>query len=252
LFTEAQVDEFCQARFSRVKDEIKIRQLHALTDPIVVQYEAIEKADRADFKSKLRDYVKCYAFLSQLIAFRDPRLEKFYHFGRFLVKKLPAEGGELPTEILNQVDMEQYKPKMLGEQQMGLERGTAEIDPRKYGGGSGGTEGEKETLSKIIEELNTMFSTDFTKEDEVVIRQLETQLSADGVLAQQMRSGSKDAARLSFEQVAHDMLFELIDSNFRFYKKVQDDENVSQALFDRLFERYFNNVERQRAGAQQS
>lgn len=250
LFTEAQVDDFCQVRFSRMKDEAKIRQLHALTDPMVVQYEAMEKADRADFKSKLRDYVKCYAFLSQVIAFRDARLEKFYHFGRFLVKKLPAEGGELPIEILNQVDMEQYKPKILGEQEMGLERGTAVIDPRKYGGGAGGTEAETETLSKIIEELNQMFGTDFTKDDEVVIRQLETQLSADGVLAQQMKSGSRDAARLSFEQVAHDMLFELIDSNFRFYKKVQDDENVSRALFDRLFDRYFREAEKQPSGLQ--
>jgi len=251
LYTEVQVEEFCQVRFSRLKDEAKLRQLHALTDPIVVEYEALEKDERVDFKSKLRDYVKCYAFLSQLIAFRDARLEKFYQFSRFLVKKLPPEGGELPVEILNQVDMEQYKPKILGEQEMGLQRGTAEIDPKKYGAGASAAEGEKEALSKIIEELNQMFGTDFSREDEVVIRQLETQLSADGVLAQQMRSGSKDAARLSFEQVAHDMLFELIDSNFRFYKKVQDDENVSRALFDRLFERYFRDVEKKGAGALQ-
>ena len=107
-----------------------------------------------------------------------------------------------------------------------------------------GEEAEKEPLSRIIEELNRMFGTDFSKEDEVVICQLETQLSSDEVLAQQMRSGSRDAARLSFEQVAHDMLFELIDSNFRFYRKVQDNENVARALFDRLFERYFREISR--------
>jgi len=44
---------------------------------------------------------------------------------------------------------------------------------------------------------------------------------------------------MSFEEVAQDMLHELIDSNFKFYKKVQDDEEVSKELFDRLFERYF-------------
>jgi hypothetical protein len=38
----------------------------------------------------------------------------------------------------------------------------------------------------------------------------------------------------------------MINSNFRFYKKVQDDESVSRALFDRLFERYFRDVEEQR------
>jgi len=54
LFTEAQVDEFCQVRFSRLKDEAKLRQLHALTDPIVAQYDGMEKEARVDFKSKLR------------------------------------------------------------------------------------------------------------------------------------------------------------------------------------------------------
>ncbi len=37
------------------------------------------------------------------------------------------------------------------------------------------------------------------------------------------------------------MLHDLIDSNFKFYKKVQDDEEVSKELFDRLYERYFAN-----------
>ena len=44
---------------------------------------------------------------------------------------------------------------------------------------------------------------------------------------------------MSFEEVAQDMLHDLIDSNFKFYKKVQDDEEVSKELFDGLFERYF-------------
>jgi type I restriction enzyme R subunit len=239
LFDQAKVDEFCAVKFGRMKDVAKIAQLHAMTDPVVVEYKRMEEDERADFKSLMRDFVKCYAFLSQLVAFKDPKLEKFYHYCRFLVKKLPSEGEPLPVEILNQVDMDHYKPKNLGKQAMGLERGTAEADPTKYGGGASAGEGEEATLSEIIEELNKQFGTDFSKEDEVVIRHLEDRLAADKVLAQRMEAGSRDAARLSFEQVAQDMLFELIDSNFRFYKKVQDDENVSHALFDRLFDRYY-------------
>ena len=43
---------------------------------------------------------------------------------------------------------------------------------------------------------------------------------------------------MSFEEVAQDMLHDLIDSNFKFYKKVQDDGEISKEIFDRLFERY--------------
>jgi hypothetical protein len=44
---------------------------------------------------------------------------------------------------------------------------------------------------------------------------------------------------MSFEEVAQDMLHELIESNFKFYKKVQDDGEISKELFDRLFERRY-------------
>ena len=52
-----------------------------------------------------------------------------------------------------------------------------------------------EPLSKIIAELNEQFETRFTDED---------QLTRDKILEQQLQVGSKDAVRLSFEQVAQD------------------------------------------------
>jgi type I restriction enzyme R subunit len=72
-----------------------------------------------------------------------------------------------------------------------------------------------------------------------VIKQLEERIGQDEVLAQQLKAGSKDAVRLSFEQVAQDMLHDLIESNFRFYRKVQDDQAISKDLFYRLFDRYY-------------
>jgi hypothetical protein len=72
----------------------------------------------------------------------------------------------------------------------------------------------------------------------VVIGQLEQKLGQDAELEQQVAAGSEQAARMSFEEVAQNLLHELIDSNFRFYRKVQDDREVSKELFDRLFERF--------------
>jgi type I restriction enzyme R subunit len=71
----------------------------------------------------------------------------------------------------------------------------------------------------------------------VEIEHLEQKLGADQQLEQQLSAGSKQAIRMSFEEVAQDMLHDMIDSNFRLYKKVQDDEQISKELFDRLFER---------------
>src|ERR1017187_10525017 len=78
-----------------------------------------------------------------------------------------------------------------------------------------------------------------TDEDRVVIKRLEDQLLRDKILEQQIQVGGKLAVRLSFEEVAQNMLHALIDSNFKFYKKVQDNQEIVRELFDRLFERYY-------------
>ena len=46
------------------------------------------------------------------------------------------------------------------------------------------------------------------------------------------------AITATFRQVAEDALEDVINENFKFYKKVSDDEEVYKEFFDRLFEWY--------------
>jgi len=241
IHTPAAVDAFCEVFYQKLSKEAKIAKLHALTNPLVDQYKQLVETDRKNYKSLMRDYVKLYGFLSQLIPFKDARLEKLYAFAGFVVKKLPAEGKPLPTEVLNMTDLDNFKPNLVKTTKIELKRGETAVKPKNYGA-TGLAESENlEPLSKIIEELNNLFGTKFSDEDRVVIEHLEQKLGADPQLEQQLSAGSKQAVRMSFEEVAQDMLHEMIDSNFKFYKKVQDDEQISKELFDRLFDRYYRN-----------
>ena len=239
IFTPDVIEEFCKVCFGRSGDEVKIKKMHALTDPVVIAYRRMEKDDRQNFKSLTRDFVKLYGFLSQIIPFKDKGLEKFYAFAGFLVKKLPAESEGLPHEVLNMSDLDNYRPELIGEEAIALNRGESQVDPKNFGAGTSSLESEEVPLSRIIEDLNSQFGTKFTEDDRVVILQMESKLNKDPVLEQQLKVGSKDAVRLSFEQAAQDILHEMIESNFKFYKKVQDDQDISRELFDRLFERYY-------------
>ncbi len=69
----------------------------------------MDENDRKNSKSQIRDYVKLCGFLSRLISFKVPRLEKLFAFAGFMVKKLPAEGKPPPTEILNMTDLDNYR-----------------------------------------------------------------------------------------------------------------------------------------------
>ena len=186
--------------------------------------------------------MKAYAFLSQIIPFKDKELFKFYIFAEALAAKLPGEKVDWPTEILRDVDLEKYKPELVGTEALGLSRGDEGVDPRDFGEGATLPEEELEQLSKIIEELNDAFGTSFTLDDRVIIGQLQEQISEDQFLSRQVDTSSRDAVRAAFEEVARDLLENLIDSNFKFYKKVQDDDQLSQTLFDK----HWNNITRKR------
>lgn len=240
VFAGADVDAFCAVAFSKETDVQKLPKLHSRTDPLVERFKALTRDDRRDFRKNINDYVRLYALLCQILPFSDPSLEKLYSFSSFLAKKLPPEKTKLPWEILADVSLENYKPELTGTHDIDLDRGPAEVAPPNYGGGASPEQEVVEPLSKIINDLNQQFGTNFTPDDRVVIKHLEEQLQGDKVLERQLKAGSKDAVRLSFEEVAQDLLHGLIESNFKFYKKVQDDDAVARELFDRLFDRYYD------------
>ena len=72
----------------------------------------------------------------------------------------------------------------------------------------------------------------------MVIKQLEKKIGEDEALRQQLKNGSPHAVEATFQQVAKNAFEDLVNDNFKFYKKVSDDNEVSKEFFSRLFEWY--------------
>jgi type I restriction enzyme R subunit len=233
----ADVDEFAQLWFAK---KPSIEKLHATIDPVAKKWLNEAEEEQVDYKSKARDFVKLYSFMSGLVAIHDTGLEKLFVFLRFLLPKLPAKAGGLPMEVLGMVDMEKLAVRKKDSKNIGLKRGETKVDPLNYGGGATLTEEEREQLSKIIEDLNERFNTSFTEDEIMVIKQLEKKIAEDEALQQQLSNGGRHAVAATFRQVAEDAFEDLINDNYKFYQKVSDDEEVSKEFFSRLFEWYMN------------
>lgn len=230
---EAEVEVFAKLWFVPKRS---VEKLHAALDPVAARWQAEGEEERVDYKSKARDFVKLYAFLSGLVSIHDPGLEKLFVFLRFLLPKLPTKTGALPVEVLGMVDMEKLAVRKNDKKDITLQRGEVREDPLRYGGGASLSEEEHEALSKIIEDLNTRFNTSFSEDEVMVIKQLEKKIGEDEALRQQLNNGAKHAVEATFRQVAENAFEDLINENFAFYKKVRDDEDVSKEFFARLFE----------------
>jgi type I restriction enzyme R subunit len=233
LFNDAEVDAFAAEWFNAKRS---IAKLHGLTNATADAWKRMDENEQVDFKSKARDFVKLYLFLSGLVSIHDIQLEKLFHFLQFLVPKLPAKQGQLPTEVLKLVEMEKHALRVKETKDIGLKRGEKRVDPLKYGAGATLTPEEREALSRIIDDLNSRFSTNFSDDEVLVLKQLNTKIQQDQNLKAALRNGAKPAIKDTFRVVAQDALEDVCNQNFRFYKKLKEDEEVAEEFFSRLFD----------------
>ena len=80
VYTSSVIEELIKTVYSKLTDEKKRAKIEALLRPVVDEFKKLEEDDRVDFRSKMRDYVKAYGFLAQIIPFDDKDLHKFYIF----------------------------------------------------------------------------------------------------------------------------------------------------------------------------
>jgi type I restriction enzyme, R subunit len=189
-----------------------------------------------DFRGQLTDYVRLYAFLAQILTFADADLEKLYVFARLLRRYLPSERAELPREIQQNVDMDSYRIQPIHRGAIPLERGAGPLDPQRSKDQHTPAADAIEPLSQIIHNLNERFGTDFSAEDRVVIAHLVQKLTGDPALATSVQVNTPENARLTFDHVVTDHLQDMVDTNFKFYKRVTDDQAFARFFLDWLFE----------------
>src|SRR3989440_2947201 len=237
LYSEDDINRFAAIFFDPKATQDK---LYAALAPIVDRYEEASSEEKGDFKGHLTDYVRLYAFLSQIITCVDTGLEKLYVFGRLLLRKLPASPERLPLEIQQNIDIESYRINQTSKGSITPPRGAKEIEP--IGPKEIFTLGqaELEPLSQIIQELNEHFGTDFSEEDKLCIRELERRLADNDALEASVRVNPPENARLTFDHVVNDLLQDMIEGHFKFYKQVTDNPEFAKVFLDWLFERYLS------------
>jgi type I restriction enzyme R subunit len=235
FYDSSDLDRFAAIYFAPNATQDKI---HAALDPVVERYTQAIAEEQFDFRGKLKDYERLYAFLSQVIIFADSDLEKFYEFARHLSRKLPVSRERLPAEIQQHIELDSYRIQQTSSGRIKLERGAKELDPIGPKGASMPTSEDLEPLSQIIQQLNQRFGTDFSDDDKVFIEQLETKLDNSDTLKASIRVNSPENAQLTFNNVVNDQMQEMVETNFKFYKQVNDDPDFAQALLNWLFQRY--------------
>ena len=234
LFTEFEVNGFMDEYLHGAKPD----KLNAILDEIVSRIKE-EKNDEEieQFKSLVSDYMKKYAFISQIVTFEDPQLEKLFVFLKMLNKKLPRRKDQLPYEVLEAIDMETYKIQKRQETSVILDNTEGTIYPMS-GNGSGTMQIHDETdqLSKIIKEINERFGANFSVEDKVVLNNLSERLMKNVDLKGSIENNSQDSAKIKFDSAFQDELITMLNGHFDLYKKLDENPELRKFVNDKVFD----------------
>ncbi len=195
VYAQTDVDRFAEVRFDHTTTQ---DQLYAVLNPVVERFQELHEDERQDFRSKLTDYVRLYAFLAQILTFTDTDLEKLYVFARYLRRLLPADQEELPHEVQENIDMESYRVQETGSGKIDLERKAGTLDPIGTKDAHGHVPEEIETLSRIIAELNERFGIELGPEHRVTLSQMMERLADDAALDAAARVNTRENVRLTF------------------------------------------------------
>jgi type I restriction enzyme R subunit len=125
LFSEQEIDDFCRMYFQ----EVSPAELNAFLDNIIERFDELDEEEQGECRKKINDYVKKYAFISQIISFADTSLEKIYIFLRLYRKKLPLSNETIPLEVLESIDLESIKIPKVGERNIALEAEDGMLEP---------------------------------------------------------------------------------------------------------------------------
>ncbi len=236
VFAEPDVAEFALVFYDSKPTH---DQYYAALAGCVDRFRELEPESRTRFRRRLRDYRRLYGFLSQVLPFTDTGLEKLYNFVRCLGPLLPPEEDSLPVEVQQAIDMESFRIQQTGSGGIDLLSGNGTLDPQGVGP-DGIREDVYEPLSEIIRELNEHFGVNLGPKDKVTLEVVLGTLEGDTALRAAARANPSDNVRLSFDIKVNDQIEDIIDGNFKLYKRITDDENFGQALKDALFQEYLN------------
>lgn len=234
VYTREQVVEFSE----RILANVPVDQLHAILDSSSAIFRNdLEEDQQADFRAKVKTYVRLYIFLSQIVPFENPYLERLYIFLNHLQSKL---GGETPIDlaqgILDNIDMDSYRLQLEATTSIVMEQGE-DLKPMPTEMRGSTSEGEIDKLSNILQTFNDRYGTQFEDVDKV--RQMAENVAKDVAQNQELITSIKYSddqnARITSDKVVGEELLKHITTNFDLYKLYSDNKDFKEDFSAMMF-----------------
>ena len=206
--------------------------LYRFTDPAKDRFVALaaEDPEAADgFRAALRDYVRMYAFLSQVVPYHDEGLERLYIYGRALLNRLPRRQD--PSVDIGEIQLTHLRVSKTGEHDASLDAEGEQMLPGFLGGGAGPqNDPDKLALSELIEELNDRFGLGLGEADKIWYEQQIVAMTEEPTMEAAALVNDEDNFGVVFDKRIESVILSRHDDNGKLMQRYLDDDMLRQRM----------------------
>jgi type I restriction enzyme R subunit len=101
---------------------------------------------------------------------------------------------------------------------------------------------EKDSLSKIIDEINQRFGTNFTDNDKVIVEQIAKLMSEDGEVIDFVNENNLDTFKLVNKDKIEDIILQRQEQNNLLFKKIFEDNEFKNDIIEGILNEIYKRV----------
>lgn len=237
IYTDEDVLEFNRLYWTSAPRE----DLDAIINRCVARFKKeLSEEQQIKCKSAIKSYVRTYPFLAAVMPFISPEWEKLYHFYYYLGTKLPKLAIDDWTEgLIESIDFDKYRIVEQEEVNLSLSDTNTEIDPVPVTIGGGKPEPQMESLSKIIEDFNTLYGGIEWEHADTVraqIQQLPALLAKSESFVNAVHNSDSDTAQLQCNTDLFQIVINMMAENTEFARNYLDNETFRNFVNSRVFQ----------------
>lgn len=218
------------------QNSVDLGRLSSIIKPIVDRYLDIStEEERFNCRLDIRKFVKCYAYITQLVRLHDEELFKEYVFLSNLLPLLPVDVHYQP-DILDKIKLEYTSLKESFAGAILLDKKDTDLVPSSDK--SKAKTPKRDTLQNIIDKVNERFDGDFSEGDRVIIESIYQMFMSDKEVKKFKRYAHDTTPEMfvtslfpdKFKEIATQCYLENADS----YKKLFSDTEFYQKVMEAM------------------
>lgn len=241
VYEWSEVEDFVDKYFKKVDAQLLSPIIDIAADRFNFQLE-LEDSEKADFKIKVKQFVKIYGQMASILPYEVVNWEKLFWFLKFLIPKLIIVDGSIDAldELLNSVDLSTYGLERVKlNSSIGLDDSETELDPQNPNPrGAHGTDKEEDPLDLIINSFNERWFQGWEatpEEQRVKFVSLAKSIQAHpDYLEKYSENADVQNREIAFKKIFDDVMAQQRKIELDLYKKVTQDDSFRIAMQDTL------------------